>query len=513
MVTRLKRVVRHRLVLLLALVLIGTGGAVYLVKTMNDGIKPTFEAVASAAVPEAETTESGSGRATDTISPTLTDALNAAIAANEGFLNPKHAVRAASVTQTIQFIVLGRSEEEATTEAAAMRERYLVATAPAPIEERMQEALSKAHTVLEQLNALLPPEEVIPSDPLVAAQKALLNSQISGLTAQSSQLYVEQVLADTEAEKADFQEDIDQILAQIVDLRTQLAQLPVDSSDSTAGRGEETETETGNDRGSDPLLVESSDALDQQFQIESLQSLYSNLQTEFQMLYIESTTDQTVPLQEIEVNDVTSTPIAIPLAAGTGLAGFTLLGLGLVMVDDRLKRKWWTQKDFNGVLAETPDRRIRGVEPWYWNTPSGPRKLAIQKVAVNFLQSVESGPVAVGVLGVTTKPTALRAFSCRPGRHHGDDRAYQPRDRHHRPRRRGADGTVAAPRRWPCRRRSVEPLEARHRRQPDRHRGHRGRRTVARTRRHSVGGPVAVFDRGRHDASGEQAARPCTPDV
>jgi hypothetical protein len=412
MVTRLKRVVRNRLVLLLALVLIGTGGAVYLVKNMNDGIHPSFEAVASASAPEVETNESGSGRATDTISPTLTDALNAAVEANEGVINAKHAVRAASVTQTIQFIVLGRSEEEATSEAAAMRDRYLVATAPAPIEVRMQEALAKAHTVLEQLNALLPPEEVIPSDPLVAAQKALLNSQISGLTSESSQLYIEQVLADTEAEKADFQEDIDQILAQIVDLRTQLAELPVDSSDSTTSRGEtDTGTDTGNDRGSDPLLVESSDALDQQFKIESLQSLYSNLQTEFQMLYIESTTDQTVPLSEIEVTDVTSDPIAIPLAAGTALAGFTLLGLGLVMVDDRLKRKWWTQKDFNGVLAETPDRRIRGVEPWYWNTPSGPRKLAIQKVAVNFLQSVESGPVAVGVLGVTTKPTALRAFS------------------------------------------------------------------------------------------------------
>lgn len=411
MVTRLKRVVRHRLVLLLALVLIGTGGAVYLVKKMNDGIKPTFQAVASADVPEAETNDSGSGRATNTVSPTLTDALDAAIEANEGYLNAKHSVRAASVTQTIQFTVLGRTEEEATSGAAEMRERYLVATAPPPLEERMQEALSKAHTVLEQLNALLPPEEEIPSDPLVAAQKALLNSQIAGLTSQSSQLYVEQVLADTESEKADFQEDIDQILAQIVELRTQLAELPVDSSDAATSRGEDTGTDTGNDRGSDPLLVDNSNALDEQFQIESLQSLYSNLQSDFQKLYIESTTDQTVELQEIEVTDVTSTPIPIPLATGTGLVGFTLLGLGLVMVDDRLKRKWWTQKDFNGVLAETPDRRIRGVEPWYWNTPSGPRKLAIQKVAVNFLQSVESGPVAVGVLGVTTKPTALRAFS------------------------------------------------------------------------------------------------------
>ena len=411
MVTRLKRVLRHRLLILLAVVAIGTGGVVYLVQSMNEGIRPTFEAVASATAPEAETTETGSGRDTGELTPSLNDALDAAIAANEGFIDGKHAVRAASVTQTIQFIVLGRSEEEATTEAAAMRDRYLVATAPAPIEERMQESLSKAHTVLEQLNALLPPEEVIPSDPLVAAQKSLLNSQIAGLTAQSSQLYVEQTLADTESEKADFQEDIDQILAQLVDLRTQLAELPVDSSDASVGRDE---TDTGSDsgdRGSDPLLVESSDALDRQFQIESLQSLYSSLQTEFQMLYIESTTDQTTPLSEVEVTDQTSDPIPVPLAAGAGVFGVSLLGIGLIMVDDRLRKKWWTQKDFSGVLAETPDRRIRGVEPWYWNTPSGPRKLAIQKVAVSFLPSVESGPVAVGVVGVATKPTALRAFS------------------------------------------------------------------------------------------------------
>ena len=411
MVTRLKRVLRHRLLIFLALVAIGTGGTVYLINSMNEGIRPTFEAVASADPPEAETTVTGTGRATGEVSPTLTEALEAGIEANEGFLDPNHAVRAASMTQTIQFIVLGRSPEEATTEASEMRDRYLVATAPAPIQERMQEALSQAHTVLEQLNALLPPEQVIPSDPLVAAQKALLNSQISGLTAESSQLYVEQVLADTESEKADFQEDIDQILAQIVDLRTQLAQLPVDSSDATAGRAEtDTGTDTG-DRGSDPLLVESNDALDQQFQIESLQSLYSNLQVEFQMLYIESTTGEPAPLPEVEVTDQTAEPIPLPLAAGGGLFAFSLLGVGLIMLDDRLRKKWWTQKDFNGVLAETPDRRIRGVEPWYWNTPSGPRKLAIQKVAVSFLPSVESGPVAVGVVGVATKPAALRAFS------------------------------------------------------------------------------------------------------
>lgn len=409
MVTRLKRVVRQRLLILLALVVFGTGGAVYLVGSMNDGIKTTFEAVASADAPEAETTESGSGRATDSISPTLTDALNAAIEANEGFIDGRHAVRASSNTQTIQFIVLGRTEEEAMAGAAEMRDRYLVATAPAPIEERMQEALSKAYTVREQLNALLPEEEEIPSDPLVAAQRALLNGQISSLTSESAQLSVDQVLADTEGEKAAIQEDIDQILSQIVDLRTQLAALPLDSSDTTAGRSS-TEPETDN-RGSDPVLVESNDALDQQFQIESLQSLYSNLQTDFQLLYIESTSGVTTELSEIEVTDQTADPIAIPLAAGAGLFGFTLLGLGLIVVDDRLKKKWWTQGDFSGVLAETPDRRIRGVEPWYWNTPSGPRKLAIQKVAVNFLPSVEAGPVAVGVVGVATKPAALRAFS------------------------------------------------------------------------------------------------------
>ncbi len=412
MVTRLKRVVRHRLVLIVALVVLGTGGAVFLVKTMNDGIRPTFEAVANAGLPEAETTETGSGRASTEIPPSLTEALEAGIEANEGFINPKHQVRAAPAISSIQFIVLGRSPEEATTEAAAMRDRYLVATAPAPIEERMTEVLAKAYTVREQLNTLLPDEEAIPSDPLVAAQRALLNGQISSLTSESSQLSVEQVLADTDAEKADIQEDIDQILTQIVDLRTQLAALPLDGSESTNGRGGATDdvAATG-DRGSEPVLVDTNDALDDQFQIDSLQSLYSNLQIEFQMLYIESTGSGPAPPPEIDVTDETPDPIAIPLAGGTALIGFTLLGLGLVMVDDRLKRKWWTQNDLNGVLAETPDRRIKGVEPWYWNTPSGPRKLAIQKVAVNFLQSVESGPVAVGVVGVATKPAALRAFS------------------------------------------------------------------------------------------------------
>ncbi|HKY47154.1 MAG TPA: hypothetical protein VJQ79_04125 [Acidimicrobiia bacterium] len=408
--TRLKRVVRHRLALLVALVLLGTTGAIFLVNTMNDGIRPTFEAVASASMPEAETTEVGSGRASSEIPPSLTEALETAIEANEGFIDPKHMVRAAPATQSIQFIVLGRTPEEATADAAEMRDRYLEATAPAPIEERMQDVLSKAHTVREQLNTLLPEDEAIPADPLVAAQRALLNGQISSLTSESAQLSVEQVLADTDAEKEAIQEDIDRILAQLVDLRTQLAALPLDSSEAIAGRGSTEESAGSGNRGSDPVVVDSNDALDDQFQIESLQSLYSNLQIEFQMLYIESTDNGPPPPSDIDVTDETPDPIAIPVAAGVGVFGFTLLGLGLVMADDRLKRKWWTQNDFKGVLAETPDRGIR--EPrWYWSTTPGPRKMAIQKVAVNFLHGVEGGPVAVGVVGVATEPATLRVFS------------------------------------------------------------------------------------------------------
>ncbi len=409
MVTRLKRVVLHRLLPLMAAVVVGTAGAVMWTNASNADIRPTFQAVALATLP-APGTETGTGRSSSEVQNSLAEAQAAAIEANADFIDANHLILSEFSTQSIDFMVTARTPEEATTEAADMRDRYLVATAPAPVEARMEEVLAKAHVVREQLNNLLPAEETIPSDPLVAAQKALLSGQISSLTSESAQLSVELVLADTEAEKAAIQADIDTILAEIVALRTQLQALPLDATADAGGRAA-TDNPSSGPRETDLVLVETNDAVDDQFQIESLQSLYSSLQTEFQTLYIESTKGDPAQLPEVEVTDITPNPIPLPVAVGTGLIGLLLLGIGVIMVGDRLRPKWWTQSDLAGVLAETPDRLVRGTEPWYWNTPTGPRKLAIQKVAVNFLPSVEMGPVAVGVVGLATQATALRALS------------------------------------------------------------------------------------------------------
>jgi hypothetical protein len=409
-VTRLKRVVLHRLLPLVAAVVLGTAGAVFWTNASNAAIRPTFQAVAMAGLPAPET-ETGTGRSSSEVQNGLAEAQAAAIEANADFIDANHLILSTLSTQSIDFTVTAGTPEEAAEEAAEMRDRYLVATAPAPVETRMEEVLAKAHVVREQLNTLLPAEEAIPSDPLVAAQRALLNGQISSLTSESAQLSVALVLADTEGEKAAIQEDIDTILAQIVALRTQLQALPLDATADAGGRSVTDESAGSAGRDTDPVLGDTNDAVDDQFAIESLQSLYLSLQAEFQMLYIESTNVVPAQISEVEVTDITPDPIPLPVAVGTGLVGLLLLGIGVILVNDRLRPRWWTQADLAGVLAEAPDRRVRATEPWYWNNPSGPRKLAIQKVAVNFLPSIEMGPVAVGVVGLATQATALRALS------------------------------------------------------------------------------------------------------
>lgn len=410
MVTRLRRVVLHRFLPLVGVVVLGTVGAVFWTNASNAGIRPTFRAVAIADLP-APGTDTGTGRSSSEVQNGLAEAQAVAIEANAEFIDANHVISSTLSTQSIDFTVTALTPEEAADEASDMRDRYLTAAAPAPVEDRMEEVLAKAHVVREQLNTLLPAEEAIPTDPLVAAQRALLNGQISSLTSESAQLSVALVLADSEGEKAAIQEDIDTILGQIVALRTQLQALPLDASADAGGRSASDDSPGSAGRDSDPVLVDTNDAVDDQFQIESLQSLYLSLQAEFQMLYIESTNVVPAQLPEVDVIDITPDPIPIPVVVGTALVGLLLLGIGVLLVNDRLRPKWWTQADVAGVLAETPDRRVRGSEPWYWNNPSDPRKLAIQKVAVNFLPGVEMGPVAVGVVGLGTQASALRALS------------------------------------------------------------------------------------------------------
>ena len=119
------------------------------------------------------------------------------------------------------------------------------------------------------------------------------------------------------------------------------------------------------DSDTDPVLGDTNDAVDDRFAIESLPSLYLSLQAEFQMLYIESTNVVPAQIPEVEVTDITPDPIPLPVAVGTGLVGLLLLGIGVILVNDRLRPRWWTQADLAGVVgrgARSPGpRRNPGI--------------------------------------------------------------------------------------------------------------------------------------------------------
>lgn len=408
MVGRIRRLLRQRWLIIVLAVLLGTAAAVFVTRYFNDQIQRTIEATAVVSLLESRTDDGSTARLSTEPSATLSDAQEAAVEANEGFLDVRHVIRAVPATESLEFIASAGNPEEATREASDMRNRYLVAVAPPPIDERMQDVLTKAEFVMGELDRLTPPDVVVTSDPTVESQRALLNEQIRSLQSESAKLAVELVLADTDSARADLQADLDLILAQIVGLRTQLEAIPAPEGEDT-GRAT-TEPDVGAGRTEDPVIVENV-PLPDQFRIESLQSLYSDLLAEFQALYIRSVDAEPEVLPSIDVINVTGDPVDELLGAGIGLALGLLLALSAVILIDRLRPRWWTENDMKLPLAEVPARRSGGLEPWYWTTGPSPRKEAVQKVAVNLLPLLEAGPTTVGLLGLGVKPRALRGLT------------------------------------------------------------------------------------------------------
>lgn len=400
MITRVRRILKHWLPIILLSIVAGIGGAFLLTSYLNAQIRPTFGATARVFMTSAG---GGDGRAS---APdlSLTAAEEAAIEANQDFLDLRHGIRADPSTGSLQFIASARTEEAAITEASDMRTRYLVATAPAPIEDQIADVLQQAHFVREELDALLPPEVIAPTDPAAVTQYTILSEQIRSLNTESAKLAVELVLADTESEKAAIQADLDLILGQIVDLRNQLEALPPDAADSAARGGTGS---SGIDRTDTPEVAPSNVDLDDQFRIESLQSLYATLLAEFQSLYIQSIDAAPQALPQVEAVDETPDPVAIPLGVGVGFAISLLLVVGAVLVMDRLRPRWWTQQELPSPLAEVPDRRC-DTETWYWSEGPSKRKSALQRAAVKLLPTVEAGPAVVGLIGRGVTPSSMR---------------------------------------------------------------------------------------------------------
>ncbi|HJU51280.1 MAG TPA: hypothetical protein VJ815_02990 [Acidimicrobiia bacterium] len=401
MITRVRRILRQRLLIIVLTVLAGVAGAFLLTRYLNDQIRPTFEGTATVYL---DSEGSGGGGRASAPDLSLSEAEEAAIEANQDFLDLNHGIRANPSTSSIHFIVSARNEEEAATEASDMRIRYLVATAPAPIEQRISDVLQKAHFVREELDGLLPPELVPETDPADVTQYSILSEQIRSLNTESAKLAVELVLADSESEKAAIQADLDLILGQIVDLRNQLEALPPEVAES-AVRGGDTASE--GDRTDVPEVAPSDVDLEDQFRIESLQSLYATLLTEFQTLYIQSIDAAPQNLPEVEVSDETPDPVPPVIGAGIGFAVTLLLMVGGILVIDRLRPRWWTQQELASPLAEVPDRRC-DEETWYWQNGPSPRKQALQRSAVRLLPTVESGPAAVGLIGPGVSPISMR---------------------------------------------------------------------------------------------------------
>lgn len=404
MITRIRRILRQKALVITVTAAVGLVGAFLLVRYMNDQIRPTFRGTATVFL---EGNAGADGGRASTANLSLSDAEDEAIEANEGFLDPNHGIRVDTGSNSLQFIASARTEEAAITEASDMRDRYLIASAPAPIEDQIASVLQQAHFVREELDKLVPAEVAPQIDRAAATQFSVLTEQIRSLNSESAQLAVALVLAETEGEKAEIQEDLDLLLNQINDLQAQLDALPPEVAAAADQRGSGGTGDSGGDRSDSADIAPSNVDLNDQFRIESLQSLYSTLLNEFQTLYIQSIDAAPQSLPEVEATDETANPIPAEIGAGVGLVVALLSIVGAILVIDRLRPRWWSNQEVESPLAEVPER-IGDNETWYWENGPSKRKEALQKSAVRLLSSIESGPTAIGLVGHGVEPLSIR---------------------------------------------------------------------------------------------------------
>ena len=119
MVTRLKRVVLHRLLPLVAAVVLGTAGAVFWTNASNAAIRPTFQAVAMAGLPAPRPKQAPvdppARFRTVSPKPRRRQSRRTPISST-----PIHLILSTLSTQDIDFTVTAGTTEEAAEEAAAI---------------------------------------------------------------------------------------------------------------------------------------------------------------------------------------------------------------------------------------------------------------------------------------------------------------------------------------------------------------------------------------------------------
>lgn len=263
----------------------------------------------------------------------------------------------------IVFTGRGYSQEDADEIARTMQERYLasssVGTGAAQIQQEIdvitREIATLEQRILDRENGSPLTDEQV----LIESRRAGIENQISSLQGSYGSLGVELLNPIAPRTEDDVRSDIDETLAEIVRLQTELQALPPAPDQAT---------------------TVDEQALIDGLRLAQLEARWQELSTQLQIIEGRATPSPVV------VQPVSAMASSSPMNQLLAFAGAVIVTLMALVGLERTRGVVWAASDIEEeatVLAELPPRDLNTFkrpvsEPWYFTVPGGGRKAAVQ---------------------------------------------------------------------------------------------------------------------------------------
>ncbi|HVR79351.1 MAG TPA: hypothetical protein VMS99_13290 [Acidimicrobiia bacterium] len=352
--TRLKRVLRDRWIVISVIAMLGALGAWAFTGLANQQREPRWEAVTALAFQPLEG---------QTISD-LTDLVEynyelATIAAADLLAEDpnQRGIALDLAGARILFSAIDSTEDGAKAKVDDLLQTFYTVDPTLggqDVEFQLEEVRKQAMAIDDELVALN--EEINPTPgPEAQQQIASLDSRIQGMQGAIVELTVASATA-TDAERAG-------ILTQLARAESGLQALLIERAEF-------------------PPTEPQPPTAQQQLELTALQSRLAALQANYQRLYLRNLgIDEGTQAERTVFNDLTTGPGNGVVNAGIGLVGGLIVALfGLIFINNTRKTVWLPEDIGVPLLADVPGRRtVSGVGPsWYDNTGGSPRKTSIQ---------------------------------------------------------------------------------------------------------------------------------------
>jgi Mrp family chromosome partitioning ATPase/capsular polysaccharide biosynthesis protein len=409
--TRLRRMVRARWWLVVAMAAIGAVAAIAFTNYSNDNIEPRYAAIATIDfivgdaedLPEEETPtqgRGGSGGESDSPAADLVEAAAAAaLEASPTLLDgstPGVAVTELPEQGKLQFSAQSPSEQAAREIVAQLLDDYLeVDPTSVDVQVQIDLLVVEATEINERLAAFEPPPdpEPEPIPPDVQAQMNELQSRIG--TVEGGYGAVQGELSDALAVPEDERDE-----ELIAELEAELERIRMMSADLIRQLEAITPPE--------PEIPEFVLTPEQELEKTALEARMDEISTQFLELQDQAESTDSIEVSEIVVTDETDSPSDPMIAILVGLLGGVVAGIGLIIGLDRLQGTVWSASDMAQVpvLAEVPQHASR-IQL---------RGRRYEEVRQNGVQSVRSailglyhasGPVSMGFTGLGASDASI----------------------------------------------------------------------------------------------------------